>query len=247
VITRRMSLYRTSMMSNPRPRVSQARSLDFGSTSRFMSDTKAEEGAFQCKFCNRTFGVQRSLRRHENVHKGTLHYCDICSKGFTDPWILKRHHQVHNKNGSVKAEMKFDCPQCHITYLNRKDFENHICSAAVQQQNDPRSRIKKMFSSTHPSRSMSQPPSSHDSNQFIEISKLSPLQRFPTRSVIQPARAPVITANSAGPGRGARKDFVDIPDWRVGFSLSYTCQRCGEQFHQSEEWQTIIITHLCPF
>jgi len=154
-------------------------------------------------------------------------------------------------------------PQCRITYLSKKDFESHICSAVVQsgwQRRPSKFRHNKLIRSipdprmeTAPSRDVTPSHShdvnpshnatpSHDVNQFIEINKMSPLQRFPTRSVIQPT---AVTSNPEG--RAPRRDFLEIPDWRVGFNLSYTCQRCGEPFHESEEWQTILITHLCPF
>jgi len=86
---------------------------------------------FKCSYCGREFGVMRSLRRHENIHTGKLHRCDICHKGFTDPWILRRHIMIHERIGKVKpAPVHYNCNQCQLTFSSKKDLEGHLCVLA---------------------------------------------------------------------------------------------------------------------
>ena len=59
----------------------------------------------KCQYCDFETSVNRSLKRHENIHTKEVHFpCDECDKSFLDDRNLKVHKTSHSP-GPVKCDL----------------------------------------------------------------------------------------------------------------------------------------------
>eukprot|EP01084_Bolivina_argentea_P118129 209656_1 len=81
---------------------------------------------FKCKYCDKTWGSDRQLKRHEKVHTNErpfdCHY-NNCNKAFKRNSTLIQHiNEVHKK---LKP---FKCNECDKGYATNSDLTQHINS-----------------------------------------------------------------------------------------------------------------------
>ena len=61
-----------------------------------VSPVAENSSKFSCRYCQKTYSSQPSLRIHEKWHTGDLkHKCNFCVKRFRNPSEVKRHEMTH--------------------------------------------------------------------------------------------------------------------------------------------------------
>ncbi|XP_038104640.1 zinc finger protein 271 [Culex quinquefasciatus] len=60
---------------------------------------------YQCSFCENSYSLLSTLRRHENIHTGKIQYvCKVCGKIFNKSSCLLQHERTHSQNTPFKCE-----------------------------------------------------------------------------------------------------------------------------------------------
>ncbi|KAG8188274.1 hypothetical protein JTE90_012108 [Oedothorax gibbosus] len=90
---------------------------------------------YSCKVCNKTFGCETRLEKHETLHDSSKPFsCDVCGKFFDDIRFVKTHKTLHEKKsrkecdvcGKVFNERIFFDIHC-LTHVEQKPFRCDIC------------------------------------------------------------------------------------------------------------------------
>ncbi|XP_067683194.1 zinc finger protein 569-like [Haliotis asinina] len=80
---------------------------------------KDETTTYKCKYCEKEYRIEKSLKHHEKVHEvGHRHWCDICNKNFFKPSDLSRHKKVH--------EPLSKCYICNKPFRDPSKLETHV-------------------------------------------------------------------------------------------------------------------------
>lgn len=75
--------------------------------------------SFKCKYCEKEYRIEKSLKHHEKVHEvGHRHWCSICNKNFFKPSDLSRHKKVH--------EPLSKCYICNKPFRDPSKLEIHV-------------------------------------------------------------------------------------------------------------------------
>lgn len=76
---------------------------------------------YQCTFCDRSFGLSKTLRVHLMGHTNERPFsCDICQKSFRQKAELNRHLKNHS------SDILFRCPICSQGKTNQKELDEHL-------------------------------------------------------------------------------------------------------------------------
>lgn len=125
--------------------------IDFG------CEKKKEQDKFICPVCGKHYPVQRSLKRHEMIHKGKFQYgrfsnyiysknltakrytCDICKKAFHLKLYLMRHLRRHSVKKpflcsfcNKRFSTKWNLSQHKRLHTNSMPYKCKLCSAAYR-------------------------------------------------------------------------------------------------------------------
>lgn len=78
---------------------------------------------YACEPCVRTFGGQRGLTQHNNVHHSgpREHRCGVCGKRFHTPDDLEKHERRHEA-----LSKPFKCVECPRGFCYQHDLDRHV-------------------------------------------------------------------------------------------------------------------------
>ena len=95
--------------------------------------TNAEENAFYCSKCHKSYKTSKALTKHftTNSHLRPTVMCKICLKGFRDNSNLIRHMRVHRKKPILEKvaptpKKTITCEVCHVETVNNRSLLVHI-------------------------------------------------------------------------------------------------------------------------
>ena len=78
----------------------------------------------KCNMCNKTFGSQKSLKRHnQTAHEEQHHICEVCGKSFGQPDRLKEQSISHKHK-----PFKCDTCDCSFSTKFKSSYEQQSCS-----------------------------------------------------------------------------------------------------------------------
>uniref|UniRef100_A0A1Q3F738 C2H2-type domain-containing protein n=1 Tax=Culex tarsalis TaxID=7177 RepID=A0A1Q3F738_CULTA len=61
---------------------------------------------YQCGYCENSYSLLSTLRRHENIHTGKIQYvCKVCGKIFNKSSCLLQHERTHSQTTPFKCEI----------------------------------------------------------------------------------------------------------------------------------------------
>ncbi|XP_055375942.1 zinc finger protein 888-like [Condylostylus longicornis] len=87
-----------------------------------------KEKCFKCEFCDRTFYMPSSLKKHRLLHFDPTIECQKCGKKFHTKSSLKMHmEKIHLR---IK---KFVCNICDRPYFNQSSLRNHLMVTHKQE------------------------------------------------------------------------------------------------------------------
>ena len=73
-----------------------------------------------CKYCEKKFLQQRSLKTHERIHTGEkMHSCKYCEKKFSQQSLVKQHERIHT------GEKPFSCKHCEKKFSQQHSAKEH--------------------------------------------------------------------------------------------------------------------------
>ena len=73
-----------------------------------------------CKYCEKKFSQQRSLKAHERIHTGEKSYsCKYCEKKFSQQHLVKQHERIHT------GEKPFSCKYCEKKFSQQHSAKEH--------------------------------------------------------------------------------------------------------------------------
>ena len=73
-----------------------------------VSPVAENSSKFSCRYCQKTYSSQPSLRIHEKWHTGDLkHKCNFCVKRFRNPSEVKRHEMTHTGRKEEHAYLPY--------------------------------------------------------------------------------------------------------------------------------------------
>ncbi|XP_076443047.1 uncharacterized protein LOC143281683 [Babylonia areolata] len=82
---------------------------------------KVEKRQFICSVCKKTYRLQSSLEKHQQVPCEVRPYkCDICQKAFKRLDHLKAHSRMHT------GERPYSCSLCSKTFRQKNHLQRHI-------------------------------------------------------------------------------------------------------------------------
>lgn len=81
-----------------------------GSLSRHVRIVHCGVKAFNCTYCDSSFGKAETLKHHVMTHTGEKpHECTVCGKRFIQSIALQKHMKTHNKVAPIEAPI-FNLP-----------------------------------------------------------------------------------------------------------------------------------------
>ena len=84
------------------------------------ADLPKEKKKYECKICDKSFAVKRSLNRHKFMHKDDNPYkCITCSKACSNKSDLKKHERIHT------GERPYNCKYCLKTFNSTSHLKRH--------------------------------------------------------------------------------------------------------------------------
>ena len=73
-----------------------------------------------CKYCEKTFTQQHSVKTHERIHTGEKPYsCKYCEKKFSQQQSVKAHERIHT------GEKPYPCNNCNYRATSRGNITKH--------------------------------------------------------------------------------------------------------------------------
>ena len=132
-----------------------------------LASVHSKEKKFHCSNCNKDFGLERQLKRHQEYHcqaaykchfclksfsstkeldehklmthkKGKIEKCEICGQGFTTKRFLKSHKRIHS------SETPFQCTVtgCEKSFQTKMLRERHVDKIHRTKEADFRHKCK---------------------------------------------------------------------------------------------------------
>ncbi|XP_039452985.1 zinc finger protein ZFP2-like [Culex pipiens pallens] len=82
-----------------------------------------DEGRYQCQYCEKKFGTNSRLIRHERGHTNERPYrCRYCTKDFTNETSLNAHERTHT------GERGYRCELCDKAYRTGTSLKEHVAA-----------------------------------------------------------------------------------------------------------------------
>uniref|UniRef100_A0A182VPZ2 C2H2-type domain-containing protein n=1 Tax=Anopheles minimus TaxID=112268 RepID=A0A182VPZ2_9DIPT len=132
---------------------------------------------YECSFCNKSYSLLSTLRRHENVHTGNRQFvCKTCGKIFKKSSCLSQHERIHLANNPYKCnfcgrgfketvrliehrrihtgEKPFQCKHCTKPFRLKQLLKKHVVECSIKKMS-PAQNVRceydcgRMFASTH--------------------------------------------------------------------------------------------------